>query len=62
MGPAEEGVEAPSSKRNQGRAGDTSNAVDNRLRQGLLEDYMNEDKNRKKLDPYHFYAGEAYGK
>ena len=43
-------------------SGDTSNAVDNRLKQGLLEDYMNDEKNKKKLDPYHFYAGEAYGK
>ena len=23
---------------------------------------MNDEKNKKKLDPYHFYAGEAYGK
>ena len=27
----------------------------------LLDDFMNKDKNKKKLDPYHFYAGETYG-
>ncbi len=26
-----------------------------------IDGFMQDEKNKKKLDPYHFYAGETYG-